>query len=157
MCGPSRWSRAARSWAPRGPDEVVIDADTADKAGLRIGDRVQVVINGPPQRPRLVGLVDTGHLMGATLVAWDTPTAQRLLLKPGQFSDITMGSSGPSERELRDRVAAVLPAGYEALTGTQMREEFKSDVDQLMSFFRTFLLVFALISIFVGAFIILAA
>jgi len=140
--------------APRGPDEVVIDADTADKAGLRIGDRVQVVINGPPQRPRLVGLVDTGHLMGATLVAWDTPTAQRLLLKPGQFSDITMGSSGPSERELRDRVAAVLPAGYEALTGTQMREEFKSDVDQLMSFFRTFLLVFALISIFVGAFII---
>ncbi|SEG66577.1 putative ABC transport system permease protein [Thermomonospora echinospora] len=140
--------------APSGPGEIVIDAETAERAGYRVGDQIQVVVNGPPQRPRIVGLADAGHLMGATMAAFDTPTAQRLLLKPGYFSDISMASAGVDERVLRDRVAAVLPAGYEAVTGTQMREDAKSDVAQLMSFFSIFLMVFALISIFVGAFII---
>ncbi|HEX2314301.1 MAG TPA: FtsX-like permease family protein [Thermomonospora sp.] len=140
--------------APSGPREVVIDAETAETTGYRVGDEIRLVVKGPPQRMRIVGLVDAGSLMGATLAAFDTPTAQRLLLRPGQFSDISMAAAGVSETVLRDRVARVLPNGFEAVTGTQMREDLKSDVSQIMSFFRTFLLVFALISIFVGAFII---
>ncbi|MFA1547191.1 ABC transporter permease [Actinomadura chokoriensis] len=140
--------------APQGPGEVVIDAKTAEKGELAVGDVAQVLTAGPPARMTVVGLVDTGNLMGATLTAFDTPTAQKLMLKPGYFSDIQMGSAGPSEQELRDRVAKVLPQGVEAVTGEKLREESKSDVAQMMNFFRTFLLVFALISIFVGAFII---
>ncbi|GAA4148588.1 ABC transporter permease [Actinomadura keratinilytica] len=140
--------------APRGSGEFVLDADTADKAGLRVGDTVKIATQGPPQRMRLVGVFDAGGMMGATITAFDTPTAQRLLGRPGYFSDIQLSSAGPSETELRDRVARVLPAGYEAITGTQLREDAKSDVAAFMGFFRTFLLVFALISIFVGAFII---
>ena len=140
--------------APRGPAEVAIDEATAENGGLAIGDTTQVVTAGPPQRMKIVGLVDTGNMMGATVTAFDTPTAQRLLLKPGYFSDIEMQSSGPSEEELRDRVAQALPANLEAITGTEMSEEAQSDIAQMMGFFRTFLLAFALISIFVGAFII---
>ncbi|MBO2465636.1 ABC transporter permease [Actinomadura sp. LCR2-06] len=140
--------------APRGPGEVIIDAGTAKKGRFSVGDTVGVVSSGAPQRMRIVGLIDTGNLMGASVTAFDTPTAQRLMLKPGYFSDIEMGSTGPSETQLRDRVAKVLPNGVEAVTGTKMRDENKSDVAQIMGFFRTFLLVFALISIFVGAFII---
>ncbi|MER7546864.1 ABC transporter permease [Spirillospora sp. NPDC127506] len=140
--------------APQGPGEVVIDTRTAEKGELALGDVTQVLTAGPPARMKIVGLVDAGNLMGATLTGFDTPTAQKLMLKPGYFSDIEMGSSGPSQEELRDRVAKVLPQGMEAVTGDQLREESKSDVAQMMSFFRTFLLVFALISIFVGAFII---
>ena len=140
--------------APRGPGEVVIDAATAKKGELALGDTTRVLTAGPPARMTIVGLVDTGNLMGATLTAFDTPTAQRLMLKPGYFSDIEMGSAGVSEQELRDRVAKVLPQGMEAVTGEQLREESKCDIATMMSFFRTFLLVFALISIFVGAFII---
>ncbi|WP_395108794.1 ABC transporter permease [Actinomadura sp. SCN-SB] len=139
---------------PSGPGEVAVDDRTAEKGGLKVGDTVSVVTAGPPQRMRLSGTIDTGALMGATVTAFDTPTAQRLMLKPGFFTDIQMESSGVSEEELRDRVAAVLPGQLEAITGTQMRDEAQSDVAQIMNFFRTFLLVFALISIFVGAFII---
>ncbi|GAA0271003.1 FtsX-like permease family protein [Actinomadura nitritigenes] len=139
---------------PHGPGEVIVDATTAKKGKLAVGDMVEVVSSGPPQRMRLVGLIDTGNLMGASVTAFDTPTAQRLMLKPGYFSDIQMGSAGVPEAQLRDRVAKVLPTGVEAITGTKMRDENKSDVASFMSFFRTFLLVFALISIFVGAFII---
>ncbi|WP_254715332.1 ABC transporter permease [Actinomadura sp. NAK00032] len=140
--------------APRGPGEVVIDAATAKKGELALGDVTQVLTAGPPARMTVVGLIDTGNLMGATVTGFDTPTAQKLMLKPGYFSDIEMGSSGPSQEELRDRVAKVLPQGMEAVTGEELREESKSDIAQMMGFFRTFLLVFALISIFVGAFII---
>lgn len=140
--------------APQGPGEIVIDATTAEKGGLSVGDVAQVLTAGPPARMRVVGLADTGNLMGATLTGFDTPTAQKLMLKPGYFTDVEMGSTGPSQAELRDRVAKALPQNLEAVTGEKLREESKSDVAQMMNFFRTFLLVFALISIFVGAFII---
>src|SRR5690606_6265884 len=103
--------------APRGPREVVIDEASSEKGGLAIGDTTQVITAGPPQRMKVVGLVDTGNMMGATVTAFDTPTAQRLLLKPGYFTDIEMKSAGPSEEELRDRVAAVLPDNLEAIVG----------------------------------------
>ncbi|WP_262403432.1 FtsX-like permease family protein [Actinomadura sp. CNU-125] len=140
--------------APRGPAEVALDADTAKDAGFGVGDTVQVVTSGPVRKMTLVGLIDTGDLMGASVTAFDTATAQKLLLRPGYFTDLQMESAGVSEAELRDRVAAVLPDGFEAITGERLREETKSDVAQIMGFFRTFLLVFALISVFVGAFII---
>ncbi|WP_242614152.1 ABC transporter permease [Actinomadura roseirufa] len=140
--------------APHGLSEVIVDAGTAKKGKVAVGDTVRVVSSGPPRQMRVVGLIDTGNLMGATVTAFDTPTAQRLMLKPGYFSDVEMGASGVSETELRDRVARALPDGVEAVTGTKLREETKSDIASFMNFFRTFLLVFALISIFVGAFII---
>jgi putative ABC transport system permease protein len=143
-----------RGRAPRGPAEVAIDENTAKKAKYGIGDEARILVQGPAQRMRVVGVVGTGNLMGAGLTAFDTATAQRLLLRPGYYSHISMGSAGPGETELRDKVAAVLPGNLEAITGTKLRSDAKSDVAQIMSFFRTFLLVFALISIFVGAFII---
>lgn len=140
--------------APAGPAEVAIDENTAGKAGYRIGDAARVLAQGPPQRMTVVGIVGTGNLAGATLTAFDTATAQRLLVKPGYFTDISMRSTGPGETELRDRVARVLPANMEAITGTKLRDDAKSDVAQVLSFIRYFLLIFALISIFVGTFII---
>lgn len=140
--------------APKAPGEVAIDEQTAKKAGYRVGDQAKILFQGPTRPMRVVGIIDAGNLMGATYAAFDTATAQELLLKPGFFSDISMKSAGPAETVLRDRVAKVLPAEFEAVTGTQMREDAESEIAQMMSFVRTFLLVFALISIFVGAFII---
>jgi putative ABC transport system permease protein len=141
--------------APGAQGEVALDQDTAKTAGVGVGGTVRVVTsNGPVLTEQVVGIIDTGNLQGTTYTAFDTATAQKLLLRPGYFNDITMSSSGPSETVLRDRVAQALPPGYEAVTGTKVRDENKSALQSLLSFFRTFLLVFAFISIFVGAFII---
>jgi putative ABC transport system permease protein len=156
------WNPADRDHpvtAGRGParaDEVVIDARTAGKAGLRVGDRARVLVQGPAQDVTVVGVVDAANLMGATVAAFDEATAQRLLLRPGQFSDITVrAQAGVGETTLRDRIQRALPSpAYEAITGTKMRNENESEVTRILSFFRTFLLVFAVISIFVGGFII---
>ena len=156
------WNPADRDYpvtAGRGParaGEVVIDARTAGRAGLRVGDRTRVLVQGPAQDVTVVGVVDPGDLMGATVVAFDQATAQRLLLRPGQFSDITVrAQAGVGETTLRDRIRRVLPSpAYEAITGTTMRKENEGEITRILSFFRTLLLVFAVISIFVGGFII---
>jgi putative ABC transport system permease protein len=141
---------------PARPGEVAVDDTTARKAGLRVGDPVRVLIQGPPQTATVVGILDSGNLLGATVTSFDMGTAQRLLLRPGEFSDIVVTArDGVPETALRDRIGRVLPSPeYEAITGTKFREENKSQVAQILSFVRTFLLVFAVISIFVGAFII---
>jgi putative ABC transport system permease protein len=140
--------------APAGPGEVAIDAATLKKAGYKVGDQARILVQGPTQPITIVGVVDTGNLMGATLSAFDTTTAQRLLLKPGYFSDIQVGSTGVSETVLKNRVAQSLPGGLEAITGSELRAENKSDIEGFLSFFKTLLLVFGFISVFVGAFII---
>jgi putative ABC transport system permease protein len=141
---------------PERPGEVAVDDKAAQKAGLKVGDRTRVLVQGPPQNVTVVGVVDSGNLLGATVVEFDQATAQRLLLRPGRFSDITVtAKSGVAETTLRDRIARVLPSpAYEAITGTKMRKDNESQVAKILSFVRTFLLVFAVISIFVGAFII---
>ncbi len=146
--------KAGRS--PERAGEIAVDAKAAEKAGYKVGDRARVLIQGPAQSVTVVGILDAGSLMGATVVAFDQQTAQRLLLKPGEFSSISItAQSGVSEDALRDRVRQVLPSpGIEAVSGAKVREENKNAVAQLLTFIRTFLLVFAVISIFVGAFII---
>jgi putative ABC transport system permease protein len=46
---------------PRGPNEVVIDARTAERAGFQVGDRVKVLFQGPARTFTLVGIVGFGE------------------------------------------------------------------------------------------------
>ena len=61
---------------------------------------------------------------------------------------------GISQAALRTAVAAVLPAGAEAVTGATVQSETETAVQDGLGFFTTFLLVFAGIALFVGSFII---
>jgi len=143
---------------PTNGNEVAIDAATAKKHGFRVGERVKVLLNGPAREFTLVGVFKVGTadtLLGATVTAFDTSTAQQVLDRPGQFSFINVkGDNGVSKTELRSRVNAALGGGYEALTGPQLAKEDASDVQQGIQFFSIFLLVFAGIALFVGTFMI---
>jgi putative ABC transport system permease protein len=146
---------------PQGGDEVVLDARTAEKAGYDVGDDVPILTAGSTARldPTLVGIADFrkgGSLNGATLAIFDTPTAQQLFLDGDDaFTDVWVtAEDGVSQEELRDRVEEVLPDGYEAVTGDDAADESASELKQAISFMQTFLLIFAGISLVVGAFLI---
>ena len=146
---------------PQGGDEVVLDARTAEKAGYDVGDRVPVLTAGSTSRlePTLVGIADFrrgGSLNGATLAIFDTRTAQDLFLEGDDaFTDIWVtAEDGFSQEELRDRVDDALPEGYEAVTGDEAADETASELRQAIGFMQTFLLIFAGISLVVGAFLI---
>ena len=143
---------------PEGPDDVVVDAGTAQGASLTVGDRVRVLFEGPPAEFTIVGIVgfgDADNLAGATLAVFDTETAQRVLGKEGEFDTISItAAEGSSSAELRTALQEVLPEGVEAATSADVADEAAQALGDALGFFRTALLVFAMIALFVGAFII---
>ena len=152
----SPWKLTDGSSAPR-PGELVVDQGSADAGDLRLGDTVTVLTQTGPHEFTLVGTARFGSVDspgGASVAIFDLATAQQVLLGGVDEIDTVMVDveSGISEAELTSRVAAVLPAGVEALTGTQITEETQSDMREALSFFNTFLLVFAAIALVVACF-----
>jgi putative ABC transport system permease protein len=143
---------------PRASGEIVVDANTAEKRDLRVGDQVTVLLQGPSMRATIVGVAGFGqadNLGGATLIAFDSRTAQVALNGQGKFDEIDVTAEpGVSPEELRDRIQRVLPASFQAKTGEEAAAQDSDDIKQALSFFNIALLVFAAIALFVGAFII---
>jgi putative ABC transport system permease protein len=143
---------------PTGPDEVVIDAQTAEKAGFRVGDDVDVVFEEGRQTFTLVGIVgfgETDSILGATMAGFDLPTAQHVLGKDGLVDEVDVrAEDGVSAHELRGRIAGVLPDGVEAVTGEQVAADGTAAVEDAMGIFTTVLLVFAGVALLVGSFVI---
>ncbi|MCW2499529.1 MAG: hypothetical protein JWN87_1205 [Frankiales bacterium] len=155
---PQESFQIRRGAAPSGPDQVVIDATTAGKADLKVGDRVGVIGTGATRPTTIVGIIglkNVGTIAGATLLGYDAPSAQQLFGVPGTWTQLSVaGDVGVSDAQLRDRIAAVLPQGVEAKTATQVVADASKQLKQGLGFFNTFLLAFAGISLFVGAFLI---
>jgi putative ABC transport system permease protein len=143
---------------PAGPTDVAIDAGTARKAGFHVGDTVTILLKGPARQFTVVGIVgfgSTDNLAGATIAAFDVPTAQKYLGTPGTYTDLAIASKdGVTQKELAKRVSAVLPKGFEAVTQQQQTDEASKAIKKGLGFFATALLVFAAISLFVGGFLI---
>jgi putative ABC transport system permease protein len=145
---------------PRGGSAVVIDARTATDHGIRVGDRVEIVLPvGQPRTFRVSGIAGFGtsdNLAGATLAAFDPQMGRALLGSPDEVDAVLVKvASGVPVGAVQARVAQALGPGIEVVTGQALATEQSRAVSTLTSTLTTFLLVFALISVFVGSFIIL--
>jgi putative ABC transport system permease protein len=146
----------SRGRAPTASDDVVMDAGTGQKYHFAVGDHVRILLQGPPQTFVITGFVRFGtadNLAGATLAAFDLPTAQQLFGLDGKVDAIdVLTSPGADKASVQHAIAKVLPAGVEVVTGQTVANEQTNDINQALSFFSTALLVFAFISLFVGGF-----
>ncbi|WP_169809272.1 ABC transporter permease [Actinomadura chibensis] len=143
---------------PSGPDEVAVDARTAEREGFRVGDRVKILFQGRPGEFTVVGVIGFGKadsLAGATLAGFDLPTAQRVLNRPGVYDEIdVVAAPGTDAAALRDRVQARVGGTYQVLTGEQLAEENSRSIAEFTKIINYALLAFAGIALFVGSFII---
>jgi putative ABC transport system permease protein len=150
--------RIATGRAPRAADEIVIDQRSADTAGFHVGDRATVLTTGEPRRFRISGTVrfgDADSAAGATSVLFTDATAQAVLASPGRIDGIAFTARpGVSQATLSRRLAAVTGDRAEVITGAQLVAEDQRAMHENISSFSTFMLVFAGIAMFVGAFII---
>ena len=141
---------------PRTPDEVVIDQKSANDGKLAVGDVTTVLVLGPPLRVHISGIVRFGNADsagGASSVLFARTVAQRLLAQPGKYDTINLvADPGVSQSELVSRVGTVLPPGTEAVTGATVTKENQTQIQKGLSFFSTFLLIFAVVALLVGAF-----
>jgi putative ABC transport system permease protein len=143
---------------PRTAGEVVMDKASADKGGFAVGDPVTVLTKDAPRPMTVAGITRFGRVdspLGASIALFTTPTAQELVGRPGELTSITVvARPGRTQEELAASLRTTLPAGMEAITGAAATAEQQSSMRENLSFFSTFLLAFAGIALFVGAFII---
>jgi putative ABC transport system permease protein len=144
--------------APQAEGEVVIDKKSADDGELRVGDTTTVLVQGPPQQVEVVGIVKFGDADspgGASFALFTTDVAQRLIAEPGMFDSISvLADDGVTQPVLAERIAQVTPEGVEVLTGAEITKESQDDIQESLSFFKIFMIVFAIVALLVGSFMI---
>jgi putative ABC transport system permease protein len=143
---------------PSGPEQVVIDAATADSEGYRVGEMIGVSAQGPVSPFEIAGIARYGgvdSIGNATFAVFDVQTAQALLDKRGELDEIFVAAKeGISPERLAGELAAALPASVEVQTGSEAAESETEEVSAFTDIFRYFLLAFAGIALFVGGFVI---
>jgi putative ABC transport system permease protein len=148
--------------APDGRGEVVIDQGSADATDYQIGDRVPIQTRAGSDDFELVGIAGFGNADspgGATYAMWTTEEAQSLVGEPGKFDSVSaVAEAGVSQTDLaqtlEDELAASGDTDLEVLTGEQITEETQSDLKDQLSFITIFLLIFAVVALIVGTFVI---
>jgi putative ABC transport system permease protein len=143
---------------PVNASEVAIDQATAEREHLRLGERIVVAGSAQARQYTITGILKFGggQSFGGASAAILTPTeAQRVVGEPGRYDQIDVAAKpGVTPGELRDRIRAQLPSAVDVRTGAQQAAKESSDLESNLSFLRTFLLIFAYVSLVVGAFII---
>lgn len=154
--------------APTADDEIAVESATLESSGLAVGDRTRVVVSGEVLDVTVVGEVDAGGpLAGATLVYVPVDVATAAYAPEGTVATVAVHAGDDVEPQaLVDRVAAALAdgvvvdaagdqvTGVEVVTGDAVRDELRGDIDQTLGFITSFLLIFAVVSLFVGGFLI---
>jgi putative ABC transport system permease protein len=149
--------RLAEGRAPRSPDEVVINRGAAKDGDLRVGSRT-TVDTPRPVPVTVVGIVTfqgADAFGGSSYTGFTLQGAQRHLgERPGQLNSILVKARrGVSQERLAANIRPLLPSGVEAITGKQLSDEGITDINQgFLGLFRTFLMVFAGIALFVAMF-----
>ena len=144
--------------APSGDDEIVIDKASADKAGYQPGDVATVLTKSEPRQFTIAGIAKFGSSdspAGATAVLFTDTTAAELLAAPGQADAIAVtADAGVSQADIVAAVRAVAGGGVEVITGAELIAENQAALGADFAEFETISLVFAIVAVFVGAFII---
>ncbi len=142
---------------PRGSDQVAIDSGTASSKHYAVGDTIGVEAKGPVQDFRIAGIVKLPGVAigGATIAVFDLATAQGLMQRIGQLDVIRVqAKTGVSTAKLLKEMQSVLPPTAQARDASAQVEEDKKTVSGFTTFIQSFLLAFAGIALFVGAFVI---
>ncbi|MFI6206035.1 ABC transporter permease [Streptomyces sp. NPDC051041] len=161
----ANWDPAARGpveltsgHAPEGPAQALLDAQTAGRSGVRIGDTLTVVAAPGSFEVKVVGIATfTTASPGTALLFLDTPAAQTRLLGDARAATrISVDAAdGVSDAELERRVARALGADrYEYRTAAEQAE---SDVEQLggvLDVVKYVMLGFAGVAVLAGVFLI---
>jgi putative ABC transport system permease protein len=147
-----------RSRAPSRAGEVAMDVGTAHRHGFRVGDHVDVLLQGPKQRFVIVGLFGVGDrrdLGAVTFAAFDLGTAQQVFAAPGQLDAINVTAAPNAGLDaLRTRLQVALGPGFEVSPAAQVARDRGQVVLNFLDLLTRLLLGFAAIGMVVAAFII---
>ncbi|MEV0559373.1 ABC transporter permease [Streptomyces sp. NPDC050597] len=144
--------------APHGADEALLDADTADKKNVGIGDTLTVIAQPGSFKVEIVGIATFKTTNpGAALVFLDPAVAPAELLgRTGVATSIQVDAAeGVSDAQLKQRIAAEIGSGtYELETADEQAETAASQLGGFLDVIKYVMLGFAGIAVLVGVFLI---
>ncbi|MET9445565.1 ABC transporter permease [Streptomyces cinerochromogenes] len=144
--------------APKGPDQVMIDADTADKHGLKLGDEIGVITVVGTHHARVSGIAAFKVTNpGAAIFYLDTKTAQQTLVgRTGVYTDVNVtAAKGVTDDQLKKNVTAALGHDYKVQTAKEVADANQKDVQDSLNVMKYAMLGFAGIAFLVGIFLII--
>lgn len=139
---------------PSGNQQIALDEGTAARAGLSVGATTQVVTNSGAYEVKVSGIATfSGPTMGAVIVLVDQPTAQLWFNAKDTVSQIVVKAQpGTTQDALAVKVSYLLDKSTTVTTGADRKAEVNKHIDTGLGFVSSFLLLFAAIALFVGAF-----
>ncbi|HEX2738627.1 MAG TPA: FtsX-like permease family protein [Acidimicrobiia bacterium] len=157
-----RTLRLVEGKGPESAGEIVIDKKSADDTGYKVGATVPVLLKTGRESFKLTGIAKFGNAnspLGASIVAFTTSEAERVLGEPGKLDTIDVAAKpGVSQQQLVRNIEQVIKGEdggkLEVLTGKELTRESQTGFQQGLKFFNYFLLVFGLVALLVGGFII---
>ncbi|MFJ3139727.1 ABC transporter permease [Streptomyces sp. NPDC086843] len=144
--------------APKGADQIMVDADTADKHDLALGDEIGVISALGTHTAKVSGIADfTVTNPGAAIFFLDTRTAQRTLVgESGVYTNVNVtAAAGVSDDQLKRNVLTALGTDYKVQTAKESADANKESVGDFMGVLKYAMLGFAGIAFLVGIFLII--
>lgn len=144
--------------APAASGEVAVDQGLADDEGLAAGDEVTLLSLNGATEVTVVGTTaygDSDALDDGGTVSVFEDDAPALLREGGreEYEELYLRTSG-DPAEVRDEVAELLPTGLQVQTGEDFRADQRDQQGGIGRALKTGLQAFALLALFVGAFVI---
>jgi len=143
--------------APTAPGEAVIDVDSFANRDLNLGDTVGYASQVGVTQLKITGTVRFGEnndTQTATLIWAPIETVREIAEVPGYDGIQVIVGEGANPEDVAASIQKVLPDGTRAITAEQKIQEQTDSLDQALSYVNIFTLAFALIALFVGAYII---
>ncbi|WP_181807904.1 ABC transporter permease, partial [Streptomyces shenzhenensis] len=143
---------------PRGAGQALLDADTAAKKHVRIGDTLTVQAQPGTFRIEIVGIATfTTTNPGAALVFLDPAVAAKELLgSAGRATSISVDAAqGVPDAQLKSRIGAAIGTGaYDLKTADEQAKSSAADLGGFLDVIKYVMLGFAGIATLVGVFLI---
>lgn len=149
--------------------EVALESFAARKADLKVGDSTTLVYPQGPKTVSVVGIFSTASSQaGSIMLNIDENTAKALyeqktaststIEEIGLYGSANGGKAltASQQQNLADKVNAAIGSSSKAtaITGDEMRNEKTKSTQDALGFIQPMILIFALIALFVGSFII---
>lgn len=142
---------------PKAPGEAVIDADSADRKKIKIGDSLRVIAAPGQTEVKVVGIATfTTTNPGATLVFLETAAAQKTFLgSTDKISQVEVDAApGVTHEQLKKTIGTDLGAGFDVKTKAETAKDASNDVGSFIDFMKYAMLGFAAVAVLVGIFLI---
>ena len=149
------------TWAqgrmPQGGGEIALESGALKNSGLKVGDKTHIVIQGQPTEVTVVGEFHfESSMASATVVGMDPDWLMPIAAPDGKVSSITIDlAKGASLDTVKSEVTKVVPDGTQVKTRAELIKEQNKTIESQLGFVQTFLMVFVVVAMFVGSFIIM--